>query len=297
MVQSMTAYASGTGGADAWAWSWELRSVNSRGLDLRLRVPEWIDGLEPGLRTRLRDAAARGAITVSLRLGRADEGRGEADSDAVEIALRRIATVHARAAQQGMTLAPSTATDVLTLAAGESRGHAGPEEIATLRNTLLAQFEAEILAPFLEMRQAEGRALGSILLQHVDDISRLVDTAAELAEARLPKMQAGLEAALSRVAGNAEGADPTRVAQELAMVAVRADVTEEIDRLRTHVVAARDHLADHGPIGRKLDFLAQEFNREANTLCAKAQDTDLGATGLALKAVIDQMREQIQNVE
>ncbi len=297
MVRSMTAYASATGTSGSWSWSWELRSVNARGLDLRLRLPDWIEGLEPALRSAIRDTAGRGAVSLTLRLARAAEDRTGADPEAVDQALRQVAAIHARAAQQGMTLAPCTAVDILGMATGQGAGHEGTDETETLRDELIAHFGAEILAPFQAMRQAEGAALAAILSDHLDEIARLVETAASQAEARAPKMRDDLRAALARVTENADAVEPGRLAQELALLAVRADVTEEIDRLRVHVVAAREHLSDGGPIGRKLDFLTQEFNREANTLCAKSNDADLGATGLALKAAIDQMREQVQNVE
>ena len=147
------------------------------------------------------------------------------------------------------------------------------------------------------MREEEGTALARILGDQLTMVEALVAQAAELAEARRGLMAETLRANLARVMENADGADPDRVAQELALIAVKSDVTEEIDRLRAHVAAARALLDKGGPVGRKLDFLMQEFNREANTLCSKAQNSELTAVGLDLKAVIDQMREQVQNIE
>jgi uncharacterized protein (TIGR00255 family) len=131
----------------------------------------------------------------------------------------------------------------------------------------------------------------------LDQVASLTEQAAKLAEQRKDKMADALRENLARVLDNAQGAEPDRVAQELALIAVKADITEEIDRLIAHVAAARDLLGQDGAVGRKLDFLMQEFNREANTLCSKAQNTDLTSVGLELKAVIDQMREQVQNIE
>uniref|UniRef100_UPI003517DBD1 endoribonuclease YicC domain-containing protein n=1 Tax=Pararhodobacter marinus TaxID=2184063 RepID=UPI003517DBD1 len=136
-----------------------------------------------------------------------------------------------------------------------------------------------------------------VLAAQLDEIERLTADAAQAAEARKPEMEQAFRTALARVMDTADTADETRVAQELALLAVKADVTEEIDRLRAHIAAARDLLASGSPVGRKLDFLSQEFNREANTLCSKAQNKALTATGLELKTVIDQMREQVQNLE
>ena len=147
------------------------------------------------------------------------------------------------------------------------------------------------------MRRAEGESLHRVIHNQLARIEELLGQAASAALARRPEAQGNLTAALRRVADDISDLDPTRMLQELALLAIKTDITEEIDRLRAHVGAARILLVDSAPAGRKLDFLAQEFNREANTLCSKAQSTDLTRIGLDLKAVIEQMREQIQNVE
>ena len=147
------------------------------------------------------------------------------------------------------------------------------------------------------MREAEGAALGAVIASQLDEIAGLIAQAETAAEVRRPKVKALLTAALQRVIEGIADVDEARVAQELALLAVKSDITEEIDRLKTHVIAARDLLKDTKPIGRKLDFLAQKFNREVNTLCSKAGASALTSVGLDLKAVIEQMREQIQNVE
>ena len=147
------------------------------------------------------------------------------------------------------------------------------------------------------MRRVEGASLSGVINNQLSQIDGLITHAATAAEARRPDTRAALTTALRRVAEDIADLDPTRMMQELALLAIKTDITEEIDRLRAHVIAARTLLGDSAPAGRKLDFLAQEFNREANTLCSKAQSTDLTRIGLDLKAVIEQMREQIQNVE
>ena len=154
-----------------------------------------------------------------------------------------------------------------------------------------------LLAQFVTMRASEGAALAAILTGQLDTVETLVAQASAMLQDRREQMDANLRANLAKVTEAVTDPDPDRIAQELAMIAVKADVAEEIDRLTAHVAAARDLLATGGPVGRKLDFLMQEFNREANTLCSKAQYRDLTAMGLELKAVIDQMREQVQNVE
>jgi uncharacterized protein (TIGR00255 family) len=292
----MTGFASVKGAAEGFGWSWDLRSVNARGLDLRLRLPDWIEGLDAPARAAVTGVAARGSITLGLRLAREEGGQGEQiDPAALERVLAHLAQVRRAAGEAGVTLADPTAAEVLA-ARGVvvSGGSDAPPE--TLAKAILADLPA-LVAAFDEMRAAEGAALREVLGAQLDRIETLTGEAAVLAEARREQTAARLRDNLARVLDNSEGADPARVAQELAMIAVKADVTEELDRLRAHVRAARDLIAQEGPVGRKLDFLTQEFNREANTLCSKAQSTELTGVGLDLKATIDQMREQVQNVE
>ncbi|OAO05893.1 YicC family protein [Roseovarius indicus] len=292
----MTAFAAAKGAQDGFSWTWEMRSVNGKGLDLRLRVPDWVDGLEAGLRARAGKALGRGNVSLNLRLVR-DDGAGALAVNAAQLedVLTAMAEVENRAMARGVTLAPATAADLLGLRGVLDTG-AGEDDTTALCKTLLADFET-VLAAFLDMRATEGRALAAVLTAQLDDIERLTGEAAQAAEARRPEMEQAFKAALARVMETADTADEARIAQEMALIAVKADVTEELDRLRAHVAAARDLLAAGSPVGRKLDFLSQEFNREANTLCSKAQNKALTATGLELKTVIDQMREQVQNVE
>ncbi|MDW3116498.1 MAG: YicC/YloC family endoribonuclease [Roseovarius pacificus] len=296
MLNSMTAFASATGTHQAHGWTWDLRSVNGKGLDLRLRVPDWIEGLEAALRARLGKALTRGNVNLSLRVHAEDQSGQLTVNDALlDDILTAMAHVEARAMQTGVTLAPSTPADLLAMRGVLDAG-GGDQDTAPLRDALLKDFET-LLTGFLEMRASEGAALRSILSGQLDQIAELVEQAAAAAQARQGQMAETLRAQLARVTDNADPVDEPRVAQELALIAVKSDITEELDRLRAHVAAARDLLSQGVPIGRKLDFLSQEFNREANTLCAKSQHTGLTAIGLDLKAVIDQMREQVQNVE
>ncbi|TNF64946.1 MAG: YicC family protein [Rhodobacteraceae bacterium] len=296
MIRSMTGFASATGARAPFSWAWELRAVNARGLDLRLRVPDWIEGLEPGLRQLIAEVVQRGSVTLSLRLTRDEATTGAGLNRATLAAmLDAMAEIEQQAHDRGVALAPATAADILSLR-GVLEEARPADETEGLAGLLLAEARA-LVADFQAMRTAEGRALQAVLQAQLTEIAALTDQAATLAEARRDSVADSLKAALARVMDVAEGADPQRVAQELALIAVKSDVTEEIDRLRAHVEAARALLTDKAPVGRKLDFLTQEFNREANTLCSKAGSTDLTAVGLALKAVIDQMREQVQNIE
>ena len=296
MIHSMTAFASRTGNLGALSWSWDMRGVNARGLDLRLRLPDGMDAVERALRAALTKALGRGNVTVNLRLQREDVDAALAIDEAqLDRVLRALDTVQERAFAMGVTLGQPTAADVLTQRGVVIAGRA-EEDNAALVAALMADIDP-LVAAFVQMRAGEGAALKSVIAEQLDRIAALTVAAASAAADRAPVVRANLTAALQRVMEDIEKVEEARIAQELAMLAVKSDVTEEIDRLTAHVTAARDLLVQPGPVGRKLDFLSQEFNREANTLCAKAQSAPLTGIGLDLKAVIDQMREQIQNVE
>ncbi|MBL9050542.1 MAG: YicC family protein [Tabrizicola sp.] len=295
---SMTGFAARRGAGAGYNWTWDLRAVNGKGLDLRLRVPDWIEGLELAVRAELQKAVTRGNVSLTLKVTQ-DEGRDDTafrlNDTALRAALVAIGRVESSAMAEGVTLRQPTSADVLTLR-GVIDSTSQEIDMTPLRQALLADLP-HLLEDFAVMRRQEGQALAGILAGQIDRIADLTDDArGELANRAATQAQA-LRDAVSRVMASAEGLDEGRLAQELALLAVKTDVTEELDRLTAHVQAARAHLADGASVGRKLDFLMQEFMREANTLCSKAQSLVLTRIGLDLKTVIDQMREQVQNVE
>lgn len=299
MTISMTGFAAARGQGAGHSWAWDIRAVNGKGLDLRLRVPDWIDGLELALRGELSRALQRGNVSLSLKVARdglADGAEGlRVNTPALASVLAALKQVEDAAMEVGVTLGQPTGADVLAVR-GVLDTSSSEIDTAPLRAAILADLPA-LLSDFNAMRAAEGAALHAIITAQLDRIAALAAEAATEAQARRDASAASLRDALARVLANAEGVDETRLAQELALIAVKNDVTEELDRLTAHVDAARLLLADSAPIGRKFDFLMQEFMREANTLCSKSQALALTRIGLDLKTVIDQMREQVQNVE
>ena len=297
MPHSMTGFASASTEEAGYSWSWDLRSVNARGLDIKIRMPDWLDGLEDALRKALKASVARGNVTVSLKIARREEvGQMSINPDGLATALGQLAAISAEAEARGLRVAAVQPTDIASMRGVLEQRVMSEEDTAPLLAALMDQVQP-LVDQFQSSRAHEGAALAGILSQQIDELSRLVTAADALADARQEAQINGLQNALSRVMDNTDGADPDRVAQELAMIAVKTDVREEIDRLKAHIEAAKQHLTSDQPVGRKLDFLMQEFNREANTLCSKAQFKELTAIGLDLKHVIDQMREQVQNVE
>ncbi len=297
MIRSMTAFASLTAESAGQTRQWEMRGVNARGLDIRLRLPEGNPALEAALRGRIAARLTRGNVGVTLKTTQTDAGQPLVlDPAQLDRVLAALDQVQNRAMAMGITLGQPTAADVLGQRGVILRG-AGEDMAEAVPDTVLLEEAERLLDAFCAMRTTEGTALAGVLAEQLNRIEALVARAAQLAHEREAEQREGLRAAMARVLADVGEADPARLAQELAVIAVKTDVTEEIDRLQAHVAAARGILAEDVAQGRRLDFLAQEFNREANTLCAKSHSVPLTQVGLDLKAVIDQMREQVQNVE
>jgi len=292
---SMTGFAESTGSHDGLRWRWEAKSVNSRSLDLRLRTPPGYDSLEPPARRLAGERFLRGALQVSLAIEPQDGARGlSVDAVALASAVRIAREV---AAETG--LAPARVDGLLALkgvlVADESAEPLDPRARAH-RDAAILESLALAFDKLTKERCNEGSKLAALLGAQVSEVERLVAVAAGLAAAQPAALKARLSAQLKELLDSAPVSED-RLAQEVALLAVKADIREELDRLTAHVQDARVLIAQGKGVGRKLDFLAQEFNREANTLCSKSSDIALTRTGLALKAVIDQFREQSQNVE
>lgn len=297
-LMSMTGHADRSGDAGGLSWTWEARSVNGRGLDLRLRLPEGVEALNPAIRQAFGAVLARGNVTVTLRLGRRDAGgSARLNPEVLASALEAARAVAVAARDAGLVLAPMSAADLLDLR-GVLEVEADPGTARQEVQAVLAADAVALATALAGMRREEGAALAEILLGQLDRMADLVTAARAAAEARTGRtgllLRQRVEALLEATGGVP---DEARLTQELALLAVRADVSEELDRLDAHVAAGRGLVKGGGAVGRRLDFLMQEFNREANTLASKAQSRELTAIALEMKVVIDQMREQVQNVE
>ena len=293
-LSSMTGFARAQGGLGAWRWTVEIKCVNAKGLDLRLRTPAGFDRIEQEARARLAKALSRGTVFATLAAVR----EGASVTARIDATLLAEIAGAARQAAERFGLAPPTLDGLLGV-----RGVVETVETSDGEATLAATAEAMLgtldaaIAAVVVARQSEGEALRKVLAERLDAIAALTE-AADANPARKPEAVRGrLAAAVAALTGAARGLDEARLHQEALLLAAKADIREELDRLHAHVAAARALLSEGGPVGRRLDFLAQEFGREANTLCAKANDLSLTAQGLELRAQIEQLREQAQNIE
>jgi|AraplaMF_Col_mMF_1032025.scaffolds.fasta_scaffold02325_7 uncharacterized protein (TIGR00255 family) len=292
---SMTGFADATGAHEGLRWRWEAKSVNARSLDLRLRTPPGFDGLEAPARKLAGERFLRGAFQISLNVEQEGGARGlTVDAAALASAVRIAREV---AAETG--LAPARVDGLMALKGVLVNDEGAPaldEKGRAVRDAAILESLSVVFDKLTRARLTEGAKLHALMAAQVDEIEKLTSEAGSLAAAQPAALRARLEGQLQELLGSANVA-PERLAQEVALLATKADVREELDRLTAHVQDARALMAEGKGVGRKLDFLAQEFNREANTLCSKSSDIALTRVGLALKAVIDQFREQSQNVE
>jgi uncharacterized protein (TIGR00255 family) len=294
-LQSMTGYARAHGTLPGLAFSVELKTVNARGLDIRMRVTPGYDALEAETRRRISKALARGSVTVNLNIEREGEGG--------RVVINRQALGAVLAALQEVDdavpgIGRPTPDGILGLKGVLEQHDAplDPEAEEQLEGAVYAALD-RALADLRRAREAEGVHLGNILFSQVDEIARLRELAAAHPGRSRDAILLRLKEQIADLTASSAGFSEDRLAQEALLLATKADIREELDRLTAHIASARALLAEGGPAGRKLDFLSQEFNREANTLCSKSNAVELTAIGLDLKAVIDQFREQVQNLE
>jgi len=293
-IVSMTGFAEAQGQRESARWRWEAKSVNGRGLDIRLRLPPGFDGIEQAVRKLASERFRRGSIQATLTYDPQDGTRGlRVDPVALAAAVKIAREV---ALETG--LAPARIDGLLMLKGVliQDDGQTLDDEARAYRDAAVLETFALALDALGRARANEGLKLGAVLHAQIADIARLTEEATGLAAAQPAAIRDKLAAQLKETMASGSFSDE-RLAQEVALIALRADVREELDRLHAHVQEARSLIDSGDAIGRKLDFLAQEFNREANTLCSKSSDIQLTRVGLALKAVIDQFREQSQNVE
>ncbi|WP_069189589.1 YicC/YloC family endoribonuclease [Candidatus Terasakiella magnetica] len=294
-IKSMTGFARSSGNCGNYSWTWEVRSVNGKGLDIRMRIPSGYDALDVPARAAISKNFKRGNISLSLNVSHNQEQSGY--------------RVNQELLKQLVDVMKTVQADVPGVAAPSVDGLMGlrgviepveegesEEEKEAAHKEILANLN-EAITDMSANRASEGKRMDEVLSGHIKVIEDLCVKASDCAATQPEAIRARLMRQLKSVMEDLPELDEERISQEAAVLMTKADVREELDRLRAHIEGARDLLEAGSPCGRKLDFLCQEFNREANTLCSKAQDVELTRIGLDLKTVIEQFREQVQNIE
>ena len=294
-LQSMTGFARAVGQDDRYAWTWEARSVNSKGLDVRCRVPNGYEAVEQAVRANAGKRFKRGNITLGVSVERLEKG-------GVSYRVNRDLLEQVRALRVELAGdvadTPSTLEGLLSIRGMlETVDDSESDDAHAARQAAMIETSGELLDGLAAARGAEGTQLDTLLKAHLNALAGLVDGAAATAAAQPNAIRARLQAMVSELIDADSRLSEERLAQEAALLAGKADVREEIDRLHVHIGATGDLLVEAVAVGRRLDFLCQELNREANTLCSKSADVELTQIGLDMKATIEQFREQVQNVE
>jgi uncharacterized protein (TIGR00255 family) len=293
-LSSMTGFARGQGVAGSYAWSWEIKSVNAKGLDLRFRLPPGWDAVEVPSRARAAEKLARGTVYVNLAVERKGvQPTAKINEPVLSAVLSTLKNLSGK-----VDAAPATLDGILSLKGviEVTEEDEREEDHRAAETAIVLAFE-QALAELIAMRRAEGATLGKLLSARLNEIAALT-VRAEKAPGRKPEaIKARLAEQVATLMSASERFDIDRLHQEAILIAAKADIREELDRLASHVGQAKKLLAEGGAIGRKLDFLAQELHRESNTLTAKSNEVELTNIGLELKSVIEQFREQVQNLE
>jgi uncharacterized protein (TIGR00255 family) len=293
-LSSMTGFARSHGASGPYAFEWELKSVNAKGFDLRMRLPPGWDELEAFAKKRAGEVLSRGTVYANLNVKRTNAASTVRVNEDVLASVVKVASLLAGKID---AVAPSVdgllgIKGVIEIVEPES----DEAEDQAARAAAAAAFD-EALANLVAMRRREGSALGQILIQRMDEIEMLANRA-EAAPGRKPEaIRARLAEQIATLLESSDRFDPDRLTQEALLIAAKADIREELDRIASHVSQVREMIGKGGPVGRRLDFLAQEFNREVNTCCSKSNDIELTNTGLEMKNVVEQFREQVQNLE
>lgn len=293
-LSSMTGFGRAEGHYEHYSWVWEIRSVNGKGLDVRMRIPPGLDAFDQFIKTTIKKEITRGSINVLLQLSKEET---DTDVKVNEAALDKLIGVAKKASVDHDLPMPSldslfSIRDVVEIIPTEDN-----ENQISERNDILKKSFIEALSELKSSRLEEGLATRKMLSDVIDQVEDLLNQAEEIANNQPSLLKEKFEEKVSALFDNKQGIDKDRLAQEIVLLATKADTKEETDRLRAHIASARTMLDAKGTIGRKMDFLTQEFNREANTLCSKSSDIALTNIGLSLKTAIDQIREQVQNVE
>ena len=294
----MTGYASGSVQANNILLDLEIKSVNSKSLDLKIFLPEYLSVLENELRQIVLKKISRGSVFLKIKLNQQTEHQNNyiLNDKVLQNVFEKIETIKRICDEKNIPLEPLKALDFLTIKGVWEENKNFSTNVDDIKKILLDKIE-ELVISLLQTRKKEGQGLHSILSEKLSSLTELRKAAEKILPARSNHLKKNFKSTIDGIISETSKLDENKVEQEIAIIAIKQDITEELDRLKVHIESMQDLLRSSGVVGKKLDFLSQELNREVNTICSKSQYSDLTKVGIEMKTVVDQFREQIQNVE
>ena len=294
----MTGYASGSVQANSVSLDFEIKSVNSKSLDLKIFLPEYLSVFENDLRQIVLKKISRGSVFLKIKLNQQTEYQNNyvLNDKVLQNVFEKIENIERICDEKNIPLEPLKALDFLAVKGVWEENKNSSTNVDDIKKIVLDEV-AELIVSLLQTRKKEGQGLHSILSEKLSSLTELCKAAEKILPARSNHLKKNFKSAIDGIVSEYSKIDENKVEQEIAIIAIKQDITEELDRLKVHIESMQDLLSSSGIVGKKLDFLSQELNREVNTICSKSQYSDLTKVGIEMKTVVDQFREQIQNVE
>ena len=294
----MTGYASGSVQANSVLLDFEIKSVNSKNLDLKIFLPEYLSVFENELRQIVLKKISRGSVFLKIKLNQQTEYQNNyvLNDKVLQNVFEKIENIERICDEKNIPLEPLRALDFLAVKGVWEENKNSSTNVDDIKKIVLDKIE-ELVVSLLQARKKEGQGLHSILSEKLSSLIKLRKAAEKTLPARSNHLKKNFKSTIDGIISETSKIDENKVEQEIAIIAIKLDITEELDRLKVHIESMQDLLSSSGVVGKKLDFLSQELNREVNTICSKSQYSDLTKVGIEMKTVVDQFREQIQNVE
>jgi uncharacterized protein (TIGR00255 family) len=294
----MTGYASGSAQVGSISLDLEIKSVNSKSLDLKIYLPEYLSSLENDLRQVASDKVFRGSVVLKIKVSQRSELSNEyvLNDQVLNTVIEKIQNIEKICEKKNIPLEPLKASDFLAIKGVWEEDKNASTFIDDMKSVILDRTN-ELIESLLEARKKEGQGLLTILADKLASILALHKAAEEILPERSKHLEKNFKSLIDKIMSEHSQLDENKIEHEIAIIAIKQDITEELDRLKVHILSMQDLLNSTGAIGKKLDFLSQELNREVNTICSKSQYSALTKIGIEMKTLVDQFREQVQNVE
>ena len=294
----MTGYASDTILVDDFSLDAEIKSVNSKSFDLKIYLPEYMTFMENDIRQLVSKQIARGSIVLKIKAKHIDEASSNftLNNEVLNTAIDEIKTIEQKCDEKNIQFSPLTVLDFFSVKGVWEENKISQTDTVELKSVILDKLP-ELIKKFIETRRIEGQGLQAILVEKLSSIMQFIKEIDKILPDRSRHLKKNFKTALDKIINEQNQADENRLEQEIALLVIKQDIQEELDRLKVHIVSMQDLVNSSNVVGKKLDFLSQELNREVNTICSKSQYSDLTKLGIEMKTLVDQFREQVQNVE